>query len=92
MRVDFAHRTLHDSPADPSHYAGQLLTVDDAGGLHEASRGPAKPGDYRDPPWHPVEDPEQLTGGPIQTWIKDRYTVSALFGSDGETLRAVASW
>lgn len=50
LRVDFAHRTLHDSPADPSHYAGQLLTVDDAGGLHEASRGPAKPGDYRDPP------------------------------------------
>jgi len=81
MLVHFDHRTIHESPHDPTHYAGTII---DLSGEHPVIlRGAAIQGDFRDPTWEPIHDSERLLDCTVQTWPAGDYTAAAIAGKDG---------
>lgn len=86
--IEFEHRTTGEDPDDPAHYTGTVLFVSDSGERLAADRGTEKHGDFRDPRWYQLDDPAKLVGCEVQTWPRGEYTVRALFGREGEAVRA----
>jgi hypothetical protein len=85
--VQFARLALREDPADPSDYAGQLLTIADDGDLQAVGRAVRKPGDFRDPQWSLIKDVEEFVGCEVKEWPRGEYTAANIAGPPGERLR-----
>ncbi len=84
-RLHFEHRSVDESPEDPSNYAGRIITID-GDDVHEA-RGRPIQGDFRDPSWTEIDDIEQLLGCEVRIWPAGEYTARAVAGEQGQKLR-----
>lgn len=84
-RLRFKHRSVEESPEDPSHYAGSIVVID-GDDVHEA-RGRPIQGDFRDPSWTKVADIEQLLGCEVRLWPAGEYIARAVAGEQGQQLR-----
>jgi hypothetical protein len=84
--VHFEHRSTHESPHDPSNYAGMIMIVGE--GRAAVSPGAAIEGDFRGPRWEPLDDIEGLVGCEVAVWEPGTYTARAVAGEPGERLRS----
>lgn len=86
--IEFQHRHISEDPRDPSHYTAAIIFVNDDGEQLVPPTRTQKHGDFRDPVWYHLDDPAELVGCEVQTWPRGEYTVAALFGPEGEAVRA----
>jgi hypothetical protein len=86
--IEFQHRRASEDPRDRSRYASAIVLVNDAGDALVPATRTSKHGDCRDSVWQYLDDPAELVGYEVQTLARGEYTVAALFGPEGEAVRA----
>jgi hypothetical protein len=83
-RVEFKHRHTHENPEDPAHIQTTLVLIDtdQTATCHTTT----KPGDFRDPSWHPIADIETYLDCPLRIWPRGDYTAANVAGEQGHQI------
>jgi hypothetical protein len=86
--VEFEHRRTGEDPDNPAHYTGTVCSSATAWRESRLIAPQRSTGIFRDPSWYQLDDPAKPVGCEVPTWPRGEYTVAALFGHEGEAVRA----